>query len=861
MDNIKEVHILNHTHWDREWYESFEEFRYKLRNGIRYVQELLSNGQIDNFFLDGQTIVIDDYKEVVSKEEFERFTSFITQGKIEVGPWYLLADEFLVSGESIIKNLELGTSIAKSLCSSFNIGYLPDTFGHISQMPQILKSFHIENALLFRGAVSEQFENIWEGADGSSVFTFVLPLFEGYYQTFLKHNTYQDETRKYLESSAPFLTHGRALIMNGADHTFTGSDLNNKLNQLKKDFPKIEFKQSLMSQYLESFEEKKALRTISGEQRDPSKIFILPGVLSTRTYLKNQNQQCEDLAIGVMEALNVWTNGSTNSTKFIEYVWKLLLQNQPHDSICGCSVDEVHNEMETRSQKVISAISQFAKDILNDQFPFEFLDSSKDNTYLYLINNTPFLEVYPVDATIRIPAEQDLGAIALYHDDKPIRFDVVNREKREEFLRHILAEPHYTEYVTYHVKFTMPFDGAEIKKVRIERVKEAKEIKLTREQNFIENEYYKITWNDEGLQIIDKEENITYKNQHQFLSSLDAGDTYNYSPPINDMISKAIITGVCNLNVGKTFQSVTIQYEMKLPASLNVNRTGPSNEYVLNKMVTNVTLYHGKRFIYFKTKVDNVAKDQKLRVGFDLGAECNVSYADTAFDIMERPTIRHKILDMSKNKEAVMNQYPTSSTVIANQHQLVHRGLHEYEVDEIEGNDFAFLTIIRSVGWLSRRDLRTRGNGAGPGFETPGAQCIGTYTFEYGLILGKGQMSLNHQMMLRQAVLSQQSFKLRNEQKLFSQSSSVIVFSSSIQKEENTFDIRLFNPSTKEEKTELCFGFEPVDLLEVDFTGKVKTSHQPLQHITITFKSKEIKTIRVRRKGNCFINRNEGVQL
>ncbi|MEE6450804.1 glycoside hydrolase family 38 C-terminal domain-containing protein [Gottfriedia acidiceleris] len=861
MDNIKEVHILNHTHWDREWYESFEEFRYKLRNGIRYVQELLTSGKIDNFFFDGQTIVIDDYKEVVSKEEYERFVSFILHGKIEVGPWYLLADEFLVSGESMIKNLEIGIKMAKSFGSSHNIGYLPDTFGHVSQIPQILKGFHIDNALLFRGAISEQFENIWEGADGSRVFTFVLPLFEGYYQTFLKHNTYQEETRKYLESSAPFLSYGKALIMNGADHTFTSSDVNHKIEQLKMNFPKIEFKQSLMSQYIEAFEGKEALRTIKGEQRNPSKIFILPGVLSTRTYLKNKNQQCEDLAIGVMEALNVWTNGSTDSKKFIEYVWKLLLKNQPHDSICGCSIDEVHKEMETRSQKVISAISQFAKDILNDQFPFEFLDSSKNNTYLYLINNTPFLDVYPVEATIFIPVDEDLGAITLYYEDKPIPFDVVSREKSEEFLRHILAEPHYTEYVIYHVKFTMAFDGVEIKKVRIERLQEAKAFELPSEQNLIENEFYEITWNDQGLQILDKERNITYKNQHQFFSSLDAGDTYNYSPPINDIISKAKITGVCDLNIGKTFQSVTLQYEMKLPASLNDNRTGPSDEYVINKLITNVTLYHGKRLIYFKTKVDNVAKDQKLRVGFDLGAKCNVSHADTAFDIIERPTIRQKIWDMPKNKEAVMNQYPTNSTVIANQHQLVHRGLQEYEVDEIDGNDFALLTIIRSVGWLSRRDLRTRGNGAGPGFETPDAQCIGTYTFEYGLILGKKNMSLNQQKMLRQKILCQQSFKLKKEQKLFKQSSSVIAFSSTIQKEQNTFDIRMFNPTNGEQKTELCFGFEPVELLEVDFTGKILTNYNALQQMTFTFKPKEIKTIRVRRKSHCFTHRNEGVQL
>ncbi|WHY77820.1 glycoside hydrolase family 38 C-terminal domain-containing protein [Neobacillus sp. WH10] len=846
MNQMKEVHILNHTHWDREWYETFEEFRYKLRNGLRYVQDLLEKGDLDNFFLDGQTIVLDDYQEIVSPPEYERLLSFIQQGKIEVGPWYLLADEFLVSGESILKNLEIGTTKAKSLGSSHPVGYMPDTFGHISQMPQILKGYQIDSALIFRGAVSDRFENNWVGADGSKVFTFVLPLFEGYYQTFLKHDTFIDETKKYLEGNAPYLSFGKALIMNGADHTFTSSDLKERLEQLKGEFPGVEFKQSLMSDYVRAFQGDEPEGYVTGEQRDPSKVFILPGVYSTRTYLKDQNQLCEDQAIGVMEALNVWTNGKTDSAEFIDYVWKLILQNQPHDSICGCSVDEVHNEMETRSQKVLSAIRQFSSDTLNSLFPFEFLNSAVENPYLYLVNNTPIVAVFPVSATIRIPVEQDLGAIKLFYYGIEIQFDVLKREKREEFLRHILAEPHYAEYVVYDVSFTMPFEGAAIKTIRIERVNVETDTVKNLEASFIKNDFYHIQWNNSSLQITDLMKDKIYENQHQFISSLDAGDSYNYSPPIDDMISKACITSVSDLIKGETFQSVTLHYEMKLPASLNDVRTGPSNQYVVNKFTTKVTLYRGNRLIYFKTKVKNVAKDQKLRVGFAV-SEADHSYSDTAFDLVKREILREKQWDMPKNKEAVMNQYPTYSSVMVNDHQLVHRGLQEYEVDHFEAEDTAFLTMIRGVGWLSRRDLRTRGNGAGPGFETPGAQCLGTYEFEYGLVLGEEYHSLNHKGLLRQSTLSQQSYQFKSEQKLFVQSSPVVTFSSFMMKAEDTFDIRLFNPSTEEQTTELSFGFDPDELSEVDFTGDVMDVFRALPKITIVLRPKEIKTIRVKK--------------
>ncbi|MTH53923.1 hypothetical protein GKZ89_10950 [Bacillus mangrovi] len=847
MKSITEVHVLNHTHWDREWYESFEEFRYKLRNGMRYVDELLSSGRIESFFLDGQTIVLEDYQEIVSEEEYARFTAWIQKGKIEVGPWYLLADEFLVSGESIVKNLETGIKKAKELGSSWKIGYLPDTFGHASQMPQIFKGFGIDTALVWRGAVSDRYETMWEAPDGSEVFTFVLPLFDGYYQTFLKHEDFMDKARDYLEKNNPFLTFGKALFMNGADHTFTASDLHKRLEKLNETFPGITYKQSLMSEYIQAFEGKKPVRKIWGEQRDSSKIFILPGVYSTRSYLKKHNQMCEDAAIGTMEAINAWTNGRTDSRHFIDYVWKLILQNQPHDSICGCSIDEVHEEMETRTRKVLSAISQFAKDTLNDEYPFEYLDEKTEKRYLYAVNNTPIEDVYRVRTELRVPAALDLGAIKLYHLDTEIPFDVINREGKEEFLRHILAEPHYAQYAVYDVEFMLPFAGVETKRITVEM--EASETKVIEHaaSDFIENEFYRVEWNDGGLIITDRETGTVYENQHVFISTLDAGDTYNYSPPINDRLSQSTLTAVTDIKKGKTGQSATLHYEMAVPAALNANRTGPNEETVLNKMTAVIKLYTKKRLVSFHTKIYNQAKDQKLRIGFATG-KTDRSFADTAFDLIERSTLREKVMDAPHNKEAVMNQYPTYSTVIANKHQLIQRGLQEYEIDQLNGEDYAFLTAVRSVGWLSRRDLRTRGNGAGPGFETPGAQCIGTYEFEYGLILGQQHHSLNEAKWLRQPILTQQSGAFKKENRLFKQTSSNIVFSSFIQKEKDSIDIRLFNPSSEVNTTELHFGFEPELITEVDFLGKTLKTYEAASITAVSFKPKQVKTIRIKKR-------------
>jgi alpha-mannosidase/mannosylglycerate hydrolase len=548
-----------------------------------------------------------------------------------------------------------------------------------------------------------------------------------------------------------------------------------------------------------------------------------------------------------MEALNAWTNGKTNSEKFIEYVWKLILQNQPHDSICGCSIDEVHQEMVTRTQKILSAIKQFAADILNNEYPFEYLNKHKDNAYLYVVNNTPIADIYPVTTQIFVPASLDLGSIKLFHEDKEIVFDCINRQKREEFLRHILKEPHYGEYVVYDVSFNINFGGVETKRIRIERVKEEPILIQKEDEKKIKNEFYEVECKGEGLTIRDIQNNILHKHQHQIISSLDAGDTYNYSPPLYDQISEAVLIDVCDVVRAKTFESMKLIYKMKLPVSLNKSRNGASSNYVVNKIVVVITLYRGKRLISFKTTVENHSKDQKLRVGFATN-RAEESYGDTAFDLIKRSTLREKKLDVLKNQEAVMNQYPTYSSVMVNEHQIVHRGMQEYEVDSYKGRDYIYLTMIRSVGWLSRRDLRTRGNGAGPGFATPEAQCLGTYEFEYGLVLGKDHHSLNNAKTMRQRILTQQSYLLKDEKSLFYQTSEVIAFSSFIQKEEDSFDIRMFNPTLEEQSTVLNFGFEIAGLEEIDFRRSIKAEYSPSTQVTISFKPKQIKTLRVRRK-------------
>ena len=147
----KIAHIVTHTHWDREWYQTFQQFRVRLVDLMDHTMEIFDNDpEFKHFMLDGQTVVIEDYLEI-KPEQRERIKKLVQERKLFIGPWYVLVDEFLVSGESFIRNLLTGHRIAREFGELMKVGYLPDQFGHISQIPQILRGFDIDCAVAWRG--------------------------------------------------------------------------------------------------------------------------------------------------------------------------------------------------------------------------------------------------------------------------------------------------------------------------------------------------------------------------------------------------------------------------------------------------------------------------------------------------------------------------------------------------------------------------------------------------------------------------------------------------------------------------------------------------------------------------------------
>jgi alpha-mannosidase len=217
---VRRVAIVPHTHWDREWYGSFQDFRLNLVDLFDALLPLLeSDDGYAHFMLDGQTAVVDDYLEIRPEAE-DRLRALASAGRISMGPWYILMDEFLASGETIIRNLQMGLLRGSAFGGSMAVGYLPDMFGHIAQMPQILRQAGFTDAVVWRGVPSAITRTgfIWEAPDGSAVRAEYLP--DGYGNGAVLPEDAKalvQRTADLFEETGDWLL-GDLLCMNGSDH-------------------------------------------------------------------------------------------------------------------------------------------------------------------------------------------------------------------------------------------------------------------------------------------------------------------------------------------------------------------------------------------------------------------------------------------------------------------------------------------------------------------------------------------------------------------------------------------------------------------------------------------------------------------
>ncbi|WP_440112415.1 alpha-mannosidase [Paenibacillus sp. QZ-Y1] len=372
MTKTKRAHIISHTHWDREWYLPYEKHHMRLIQLVDSLLDQLDEGSdYKSFYLDGQTIIIDDYLQV-RPEQKERLEKHIRNGRIVIGPWYILQDAFLTSGEANVRNMQVGHKDAKRYGTPSKIGYFPDTFGLVGQTPQLMQQSGIDNVFFGRGVKPTGFNNtvsdagyessfselMWEGPDGSKV---LGVLFANWYSNGNEVPVDEASARKFWETkladAEKYASTNELLYMNGCDHQPIQRDLPEAIRMAEQLHPDIEFVHSNFPDYLTALRasSEHELSTVKGELRSQRTDGwgTLVNTASARVYLKQMNQLGQTMLEKVAEPLASYAYllGHAYPHDQLTYAWKTLMQNHPHDSICGCSVDEVHREMVTRFDK------------------------------------------------------------------------------------------------------------------------------------------------------------------------------------------------------------------------------------------------------------------------------------------------------------------------------------------------------------------------------------------------------------------------------------------------------------------------------------------------------------------------------
>ncbi len=873
------AHIISHTHWDREWFLNSKYTREWLVPFFDSLFEMLENEKDYRFVLDGQTLMIEDYfnelkiQNMDVEEKKELIKKYAVEGRLLVGPYYLQPDWQLISEESVVRNMLIGHQMASNLGNVIKAGWLLDNFGQISQTVQIHKEFNMEGLFLWRGVEMEpdevKSEFNWKGPDGSELTSiYFLSSYRNAMRLADYEDIFEERIMNEVEKIYPFATTSNLLLMNGYDQEMVPDDIIPKLNKLSLDSIKV--KQSTPEEYLEAIKsENPELQTLENELYSGRYISVFPGILSSRMYLKLMNDLCERELTNNTEPYSVlsWLFGGDYNSQAIKDIWKMLLRNHPHDSICGVSIDDVHTDMEARFDDVFKKSSQIKHEKIKQLTSLVNTEENNCND----LNAEPYI-------VFNSHYKEKNAVISIDRCNK----DVVNssgtklqvqREKNKTYVK--INKIPSMGYKTLYL----------VEKEKIKRVTDL-EGKVIVKGNVIKNDKLSIKINDDGtFDVSDKINQKLYQNLGEFVDSGDAGDEYNYSYPKNDkkISSKNSKVNINFLEKGPIIAVCKIDYIIEIPISLNQNRTSRLDETIELPLTNYIILEAGSNSIKFKTDLKNTAKDHRIRAIFPTDIETNYSYAGTQFDITKHKIIP-KPFDNSNIDENVkriiigaresepITTFPQQYFVDINNDKygiaLLNKGLPEYEI--LPDSNSIALTLFRSVGWLARGDLLTRVGDAGPIINTPDAQCLREMSFEYSLLFHKGDheesdiynkaLSYNNELQIVKTDLH--SGYLKDKKEIIKINGDISLSAFKLSEDGKSLILRLFNVKLKQVDGVITTDFDILDAYEVDMEEKIKStiSVKNKNKLEIELGPKKIKTIKleVKRKGlDVFSSQND----
>ena len=750
------------------------------------------------FHLDGQTIILQDYLEI-RPDKKDQIKKFVNSERLLIGPWYVLSDQFLTSGEASIRNLLYGIRFAKGFGAVMLIGYCPDQFGQIAQLPQILKGFNINSAIIGRGIQDGITEHLWYGLNGDSILAISLTHWYNNAQRIPDSNT-ENYINKLLDTHINGSKSKHILLMNGCDHLYPQTNLTKVLNSLKTN-GKWKIKQTTLLEPIKLISETQNRQNYPikfGELRDDNNLQILAGTLSSRVYLKLANYKLQSRLEKTIEPLSALINFLSRGNKikskdyrdFIKHSWKLLIQNHAHDSICGCSTDEVHKEMETRFLKVQQITDMITRDILNNCLNEEASDNSNKN-YLQLINLTHYKRNEVIEAVLEYPlgpASEHPGAkptinkalietISLSNNKNIIPLEIIESKTENKMVRSKNEVPLLRAFQKIKILFKAEVKPFSVTSYTVEASNnEAKKIeKKIKQDLYFENDYYRLSLNANGtLSLTLKENKYSFNNMHFFSIEEDLGDEYNFNKTERGKILSTDFKWEIQVIEENTFRK---RFLLKT-----------TNKDIA--IALEMACYRDSRRIDFNTRIENNLKNIRIQLHFPTNLQTNYITADTPFGSLKRPLPSIDCINYAYT-QPLHNWIEHSNDFT----RLVFfgGGISEYELYK-DGNGFA-ITLLRAVGRLSSVESHSW-------IKTPDAQCNRNIDFNYSIYcqnLNSNICKLTEEnIKLQSPITANHSVLAVNSEPLIELSSDIALSSFKVSEDKNNFYVlRIFNP-TKE---------------------------------------------------------------
>lgn len=886
-------YLVVSTHWDREWYEPFQHYRFRLVEVLDGVLDLLEEDPaFTSFMTDGQTCMLDDYL-AIRPENRPRIERLVRDGRLQIGPWYTMPDEFLPCGESLVRNLLLGHQVAAGFGGVMKIGFICDIFGHNSQMPQIFRCFDMQEAAVWRGTNFPKHPGlfIWEAVNGSDVLTYAFESV-GYGQYHFEvrlHNKNPDGSldldkavdgvRKVFEIEQPRVPGRAILLFDGLDH-MPAERMTSEIARRSR-AGGMDVVHATLAEYFEAVRAQKLpLKRFQGELRETAEKNgnVIPGVLSSRVYLKQHNAACENALLHWAEPAAALATllGEDHPTEYLRLAWRYLLRNHAHDSICGCSIDQVHQDMMYRFDQcrlIAERVRRLSLRAVTDRMRLPKIEG--DEAYaITIFNPTSQARSDVIDFPLRF-AQDTKNRFSEWFGYEPIvgfrLFDAAGQEveyQRVEVNKEVHVKEYdsragfkhsYREQVRVAAKLDLPAFGwtTLVCKPCTDKVRSGGAQMVS--DHAMANEHLRVSINPNGTIDLAHRAGDSYRDGLTFEDRADIGDGWYHGTAVNDEIctSQGCAADIALVADGFALTTFRVRVVMNVPARYEHDKILMRRGRQLEPLVLTswLTLRAGSPYLEVRTEVENTVCDHRLRVLFPTGLSARTYVADTPYDAVKRDIALRP--DWYKLHEPEVETKPQYSFTAVNDGKrglaVISLGQPESAVRDLPDRPIA-VTLLRGF----KRTVGTPGE--------PGGQMLGPTHHEYWLYPHTGPLAAPELCRLGQRLAAGLDWVYTEPSRLpllppkpplpptgswLSLSEGPLVLTAVKQAEDGAaLVLRLFNPTARPARQKIEFLTPPIaawqtNLLELPVRELPVKGHR----LAVSANAKEIVTLRVELPG------------